>query len=399
MFAFIAGIPSRLRNLLSRFKRFFTKPQYDNFCRAVLGMIAAGKGEHDVKSMNQLFVERKDQSTLNRFFTESRWDIEEVVREGGDLLLSQEKLDESIEYKIVDDTVCRKYSPRTEMVCYNHSSTMGTVLSHDYVTSLYVNNDVWVQGGLRLYGNEKKCREKGVEFKTKVQLACQLIDGHTPRAQRTIWLWDSWYMVHDTVERCRVHGYSWIGEMKSNRIAFYESKRYRLQELAERLLSEGRFCDVVVDGEIYQACKVEVFIPKIGKASIVIDVKADTKDTHTLCTDLLDCSVEEIVGHALRRGCVDQFHKEAKFLGLGEYRFRKSEAALIHAHLVSLTHTLLNILRRRLLRYGIVKSLLSLEATVEWVRRKTMHLLIHRIKDAVPKVSTRSILHLIDTVK
>ena len=52
---------------------------------------------------------------------------------------------------------------------------------------------------------------------------------------------------------------------------------------------------------------------------------------------------------------------------------------------------------RRLLRYRIVKSLLSLEATVEWVRRKTMHLLIHRIKDAATKISTRSILHLIDT--
>ena len=43
---------------------------------------------------------------------------------------------------------------------------------------------------------------------------------------------------------------------------------------------------------------------------------------------------------------MDQFYKEAKFLGLGEYRFRKSEAALIHAHLVALTHTLLDILRR-----------------------------------------------------
>lgn len=395
MFAFIAGLPSRLRNLLSRFRSFFTKPQYDNFCRTMLGMIASGKGEHDVKSMNQLFTDRKDQSSLNRFFTESRWDVEEVVREGGELLLSQEKTDQSIEYKIMDDTVCRKYSPRTEMVCYNHSSTMGTVLSHDYVTSLYVNNDVWLQEGLRLYGSEKKCREKGVEFKTKVQLACQLIDEHTPRAERTIWLWDSWYMTRDTVEICRIHRYDWIGEIKSNRIVFYELKRYRLQELMGRLLSEGKFHDIMVDGETYQACKVEVFIPKIGEASIVIDVKADTKDTHILCTDLSDCNVEEIVGHALKRGCVDQFYKEAKFLGLGEYRFRESEAALIHAHLVSLAYTLLDILRRRLLRYSIVKCLLSIEATVEWVRKRAMHLFIHKVRDA--RLPIRSILRMIDT--
>ena len=119
-------------------------------------MIVAGKREHDVKSINELFIERKDQSSLNRFFTESRWNVEDVVREGNELVIGEEeeeKLGRSIEYKILDDTVCRKYSPKTEMVCYNHSSTMGTVLSHDYVTSLYVNNGTAIQDGLKLYGN------------------------------------------------------------------------------------------------------------------------------------------------------------------------------------------------------------------------------------------------------
>ena len=72
------------------------------------------------------------------------------------------------------------------MTCYNHSSTMGTVLSHDYVTSLYVNNGVSVSEGLKLYGNEKKCRQKGVEFKTKVQLACELIEEHVCRANKLL---------------------------------------------------------------------------------------------------------------------------------------------------------------------------------------------------------------------
>jgi len=69
MFGFIAGIPRRLRHLLSRFKRYLTKPQYENFCRTMLGLMVAGEGEHDVKSVNELFINRKDQSSLNRFFT------------------------------------------------------------------------------------------------------------------------------------------------------------------------------------------------------------------------------------------------------------------------------------------------------------------------------------------
>ena len=60
------------------------------------------------------------------------------------------------------------------------------------------------------------------------------------------------------------------------------------------------------------------------------------------------------------------------------YRFRESEAALIHAHLVSLSHTLLDVLRSRLLRYRITNRLLTLEGTVEWVRRKAANPMLRR---------------------
>ena len=194
--------------------------------------------------------------------------------------------------------------------------------------------------------------------------------------------------------RCRVHGYDWIGEIKSNRVAFYEGKKYHLSELLDRLRSDGKFFDVFIDGEIYQACGVEVLTKKLGKVSIVFDVKADTDDMHILCTEM-KCGAEEIVRHALERHHIEDFHKGARDLGLGEYRFRESEAALTHAHLVALAYTLLDVLRRRLLRYGVVKSLPSLEWTVEWVRRKAMHLFIHVIKDATKSIG--SLLRMIDT--
>jgi hypothetical protein len=395
MFGFITSIPSKLRHLFSKFKPLFTKPQYENFCRAEMGMMVAAQGEHDIKSINQLFIDRKDQSSLNRFMTESKWNVQDIVKKGRDLLLSEAELNSEVEYKLLDDSVCRKYSPQTEMVCYNHSSTMGTVLSHDYVTSLYVNNEIAVSDGLKLYGNERKCKEKGVEFKTKVQLACGLIRDHVSRAKQTICLWDSWFMCQDTVEECQAHSYDWIGEIKSNRIVFYESKRYRLDELFNKLRLEGSFSDIIVNGELFQACKVDVFMPKIGDVSIVVNVKTQTKDTHLLCTDLVDCSVEEIVGHALERHRIEDFYKEAKALGLGEYRFRESEAALIHAHLVSLACTLLDTLRRRLLRYSIVKGMLSFEGTVEWIRKRAMHLFMHRVRNSTEPF--RSILRMIDT--
>jgi hypothetical protein len=395
MFGFITSIPSRLRNILSRFKKYFTKPQYKNFCRTMLGLIAAGKGEHDVKSINELFIDRKDQSSLNRFITESRWDIQAVAREGRELLLREAEHDPAVEIKVIDDTVCRKYSPRTEMACYNHSSTMGTVLSHSYVSSLYVNNGVAVSDGLRLYGSEKKCREKGAPFRTKVQLACELIQDHTPRADKTILLWDSWYTCSDLVEECRARGYSWMGEIKGNRVVFHDGEKIHLRELVDLMCAGGCFHDVVVGGELYQACKVDVYLPRIGDVSVVADVKVGTDDVHLLCTDMVGCGVGELLGHALERHRIEDYYKGAKALGLGEYRFRGSEAALIHAHLVSLACALLDVLRRRLLRYSVTGGLLSVGATVEWVRRKVMHGFIHMVRGS--GLSARRLLGLIDT--
>ena len=395
MFGFIAGIPRRLKHLFSKFKSNFSKPQFENFCRTELGLIVAGKKEHDIKSVNELFIDRKNQSSLNRFITDPKWNIKAVANQAKTMLLSEANLDTSFEYKIIDDTVCRKYSQNTQMVCYNHSSTMGTVLSHDYVTSLYVNNNLAVPDGLKLYGNQKKCQEKGIEFKTRLQLACDIIDEHTPVAKKTIWLWDSWFTCQEMASKCKAYGYSWVGEIKSNRIVFYENKRYRLDELFDKIRLEGGFFDVMVKGELYQAFKADVFMPKMGYFSIVMDVKVGTKDVHFLCTDLIGCSVEEILGHGLERHKIEDFYKGAKALGFGEYRFRASEAALIHAHLVALACILLDVLRRRLRRYSIVKSLPTIEATVEWVRRKAMHLFINKIRNT--KLPNKSILRLIDT--
>lgn len=395
MFGFIAEIPSRVKHLFSKFKKHLTKPQYDNFCRTQLGMMIAGHKEHDIKSINELFIDQKDQSSLNRFMTQPKWNIQSVVNQGKELLLNESELNPEVEYQLIDDSVCKKYGQQTQMVCYNHSSTMGTVLSHDYVTSLYVNNGVAVSDGLRLYGNERKCKEKDIEFKTRVQLACDLIKKHVSMAKQTICEWDSWFMCQDVVDQCVARGSNWIGEIKSNRIVFYEGERYRLDGLFSKLCSEGTFSDIIVNGELFQACKVDVFMPKIGDVSIVVNVRAQTKDTHLLCTDLVDLGVEEIVGHALQRHRIEDFYKQAKALGLGEYRFRESEAALIHAHLVSLACTLLDVLRRRLARYSIVKEMLSFEGTVEWIRRGVMHLFMRKVRES--NQPFRRILRMINT--
>ncbi|MGB6531794.1 MAG: hypothetical protein WBF33_27110 [Candidatus Nitrosopolaris sp.] len=67
------------------------------------------------------------------------------------------------------------------------------------------------------------------------------------------------------------------------------------------------------------------------------------------------------------RVMIENSYKDAKQIG---YRFRKSEAALIHTHLVFLAHILL-------LSYRITKAVPSMGFVITWVRKKTRQGFIH----------------------
>jgi hypothetical protein len=147
---------------------------------------------------------------------------------------------------------------------------MGTVLSHDYVTSVYVNNGCAVTEGTRLYGNEKKCRQKGVEFKTKVQLACELMSEHVSHAKQAIDLWDSWFMCKEMVEASKKHGHNWIGEIKSNRIVFYEGKKYHVCDLADKLRSEGASVMCLLEASCFKLVRWRFSCPRSATSLLLL---------------------------------------------------------------------------------------------------------------------------------
>ncbi len=155
---------------------------------------------------------------------------------------------------VIDDSVCKKYGTHSEMVCYNHSTTLGTVLSHDYVTSFYLSGDIYIPSSvILLYGNKKRCEEKSIPFKTKVELCNEIIDKHQSRAKKTIVLINSWYNIHEVISCCRKHGYDWIVDMKSNIVIVYESKKMHASYLIDILRKRGIFTYTIIDGEIYNA--------------------------------------------------------------------------------------------------------------------------------------------------
>jgi hypothetical protein len=385
--------PERLNHLLGRFRNVLSKPQFENFRSVMFGLIMSGCKEHDVKSMRDTVGETKCQSSINRFFTSPSWNLDDVMKCAQEIIFSTVRHDDNLEFLIIDDTVCKKYGMQSEMVCYNHSTILGTVLSHDYVTGLYLCGDICLPSSARLYGNPKKCNEKGIPFRTKIELCNEIICQHRPIARKTVTLIDSWYTGNEVISNCRKRGYGWIGDLKPNRVIIYDGKRMNVSNLLNILRKRGQFTDTVIDGQIYQTVKVMAYMPSLREnVSIVINAKADTKDVHVLSTDLQE-DVSTIFKYARKRVMIENSYKDAKQLGFGEYRFRKSEAALIHAHLVFLAYILIQILRYRLLSYRITKAVPSMEFVIMWVRKKTTQGFIHYIWDKLKQgISIRSLI-------
>ena len=49
------------------------------------------------------------------------------MKRAEDIVFSNLCYDENLEFVVIDDSICKKDGTHSEMVCYNHSTTLGTI--------------------------------------------------------------------------------------------------------------------------------------------------------------------------------------------------------------------------------------------------------------------------------
>ena len=107
-----AQVPSPLKGLLRNFAPMLSKPQQDNLARTVVGLIAS-EGEKNVKGISDTFIPHKDQSNLNRFITDAKWDNRELNKRRIELVEDELGLRGSDRCTLVlDDTVVERTEVR-----------------------------------------------------------------------------------------------------------------------------------------------------------------------------------------------------------------------------------------------------------------------------------------------
>ena len=158
---------------------------------------------------------------------------------------------------------------------------------------------------------------------------------------------DSWY------SSVKFLGNNYVTELKANRKAsFYNLGRmtiknrdlfYTMDEIIEStFIMHERDSGTLKEFPLQR--EFTVYLSNGEPINLMVLYNPENKRKKFIASDYL--SGEEMINAWSIRWSIENFHKDAKALGLGEYQVRDSEGSLIHARITMAAYTLLSIMTR-----------------------------------------------------
>ncbi|MBI2671787.1 IS701 family transposase, partial [Candidatus Woesearchaeota archaeon] len=349
------------------FRKIFTKPQFSNFKRLVSGHILSDK--KNIQEINAIYGD-KDQSSLNRFVTNSVFNLEEIdnIR----LQVAVKKLGSKKDGLIIlDDTMAVKTGRKMEKANYHRSGvTKEKEWGHCFVDSVYAEQDSNILYPIKISSYLRKVdADKENPFKTKREIALEQIDfakSNGVKAETVIA--DSWYYSEDLVKELKSRYLKYFLGVKSNlKISVNRKKRITIAEYVNSLVAND-FERFELNGKAYYLHAKEVNVRGDGRETLLVSYKeGDEKNIKCYVTNHNNWSHLKYMKVLVKRWSIESFHRDTKqHLGLEEYQVRKYRGMQVVALAILAAYTLLilNAFAR-----------LSAQKSTGWIRRKFNNLI------------------------
>jgi hypothetical protein len=344
----ILEIPKEFIQMLTPFRQFMTAPQFKHFTRYVFGLIVAEKKKKTVEGINAMYADRKDRSNLTRFMIKSPVQMEPIVNKA--LERHWRHLNIRVGFNLfllIDDSETDKSGKQMEGAGFFkcHSAEKQYIFGHNFVLMLASLNSVAVPVGIRLYLKEDYCKKNQIPFKTKNQLAAELIEGFTaPPSVHVSVVFDSWYLNKTVAEGCHKKGYPYISQSKNNRTIYVEGKKFSAAQYAKR--QRGRALKSTTYTPRAQSSPVKakslvVRLNQLGKVRFVVS-RNEKGEYVFLVTDHLALPMVEVIRRYDIRWDIECYFRDAKqHLGLGDYQMRSLQGIVRHLYTVMIACILL----------------------------------------------------------
>jgi len=309
-----------------------SKAQFNHLVTMVEGSIQV-EGKLSISKIAENITIAKDKSCIYRFLSKSPWDDKQLNRNRISFLsyhLEHNIRPGEVGFLVIDDTTNLKdiRTKHMEGLDFHYSHTEGKICwSHCVVTSNFVAGPYAMPFHFKAYYREEKCKELGIEFESKVDIAKGFIrEFHTPSNIKQLYvLTDSWYTSTSLIEEALSKGYHVIGCVKSNKTISPYGVKVKVCEFIKYI--EPSTLDLVtVEGKEYRVYRYEGKVGTFDNAVLLIsyEVKEDGFETPVciLSTDI-ELGNEIILRYYAVRWTIEtsyQYLKES--LGFDEYKVR-----------------------------------------------------------------------------
>lgn len=336
----IREIPTRMKTLLSWYKKQFTRPQYKNFRDFILGLIVS-----DNKTVQEIAdcFGRVDQSSMNRFLTCSDWDEKKI----NDKRIAQIKKKCALGKGILicDPTMIHKSGKKMEYANYHYSGmTKKEEWGYFLVNSFFTDGKIDFPVCADFYIRQEDSDAEHL-FKTIREICLEQLDYALKKLSIWLFIADAGLYADFVIQEIRSRGLKYIiGTRITNKISIHQKKRITIEEYLDTL-TDDNFKPYFVNGETYFLHSVEISERCVGKEKLLISYKAGDKENIRInVTNLLKQNNETILNLLLKRWKIETWHRDVKqHLGLEDYQLRKFSAMqkVVCAVLVAYTQIIL----------------------------------------------------------
>jgi SRSO17 transposase len=355
---------------LEAYRPCFSKPQWNHFNTYLTGLLLGEKGEKNIQDIAGNLLDGGHQSSLNRFITKHRWNLRQLnairlreclhERTGGILSL--------------DDTLIEKTGKVMDGVGYLYDSVQKkNILCHDVVSIFYSSNEEQMPLYFEPYVKQEVAEDSNIWFRTKIQIALNLLRQSLTQVTPAAVVFDEWYMSQEITEFINNCGLTWVSQAKTNRCIQVGEAWVGLATYA-RLLPVKAFTRVnaEVDEKRFKwFFETVVMLKKVGVVKLVVlRQRKNSKKFTFLVSNATRLSGMRVLEYYKKRWAIEVFHRDCKqHLGLGEYQIRKLDCVVIHLHLVFLAYTLLKNVRYNPVLRRIVAGIKSIGAICQRLKR------------------------------
>lgn len=332
-----------LGTTLRNYRCCFSKPQWNHFNTYLHGLLLGEKGEKNIQDIADNQLQGRHQSSLNRFLTQHKWNVRRV---------NALRLRQSLPYSkdgvlIVDDTIIEKSGKQMDGVGFLFDHCKGkSVRCHDIVSTFYHHREMHVPLYFTPYVKEEHTTGLDIWFKTKIQIALDLLRKSLMQVSPEVVVFDAWYMSKELVDFVNGRGLVWVSQAKSNRLIQVDDGSWISVNVFARGLSKQVFnrIDKVVDERRFKwIYETTLMMKHVGMVKmVVLRQRKNSKTFNFLVSNNTALDGLQILEYYKKRWAIEVFHRDCKqHLGMGEYQVRRLDAVVIHLHLVVLAYTLL----------------------------------------------------------